>query len=387
MLHLIPELLILGATTALSAGIACFVSQRRAAGQVRQVKAALESRVQELETLMEVLPIGIGIATDRSCRDIRTNPAFAEILGITTDRNASLSATPTTAPTEFKVFVGDRELKPDELPIQRAAFEAVPIRDFEEVIVRSDGRRIDLLCHASPIFGKDRACRGAIGVFVDITERKAAEARLRASLLEKQVLIQEVHHRVKNNLQFIISLLRLQGAEMRSPELRALLEETRNRVHAIALVHEKLYRAEDLARLDYGSYLRELVVTLSRTVGERNPRVTISVEAAPSGLDTGVAVPIGLIVSELVSNSLKHAFPGGREGRIAVTLGGASDRGYDLVVRDDGIGAAAAFDPAASGTMGWRLVGMLTRQLDGTIAMQRNGGTEFAIHFSPRQNP
>lgn len=387
MLHLIPELLILGATAVLSAGIACAVSQRRAAGQMRQVRSALESRVQELETLMKVLPVGIGIATDRSCRDIRTNPAFADILGISTDRNSSLSATPTSAPTEFKVFVGDRELKPNELPIQRAAFEATPIQDFEEVVVRSDGRRTDLLCHAAPIFGQDRVCRGAVGVFVDITERKAAEARLRASLLEKQVLVQEIHHRVKNNLQFIISLLRLQGAEMRSPELRVLLEETRSRVHAIALVHEKLYRAEDLARLDYGSYLRELVATLSRTVGERNPQVAISVEASPDSLGTSAAVPIGLIVSELVSNSLKHAFPGGRQGRIAVTLGGAPDRGYDLVVRDDGIGAAVAFDPAASGTMGWRLVGMLTRQLDGTITMQRDGGTGFAIHFSPRQNP
>lgn len=387
MLPLIPELLILGATAAISAAIACYASQRRAAGQMRQMKAALESRVQELETLMDVLPIGIGIATDRSCRDIRTNPAFADILGISTDRNASLSATPTTAPTEFKVFAGDHELMPDELPIQRAAREAAPIRDFEEVVVRTDGRRIDLLSHAAPIFGKDHVCRGAVGVFVDITERKAAEARLRASLLEKQVLVQEVHHRVKNNLQFIISLLRLQGAEMRSPELRALLEETRSRVHAIALVHEKLYRAEDLARLDYGSYLRELVATLARTVGERNAQVAISVEASPEALGTNAAVPVGLIVSELVSNSLKHAFPGGREGRIAITLGGAPDRGYDLVVRDDGIGAAVTFDPAASGTMGWRLVGMLTRQLDGTIAMRRDGGTEFAIHFSPRQNP
>lgn len=385
MLQTIPEILIFGAIVSSVTAVGCFVVRRRVGKELREMKATLESRVQELETLMEMMPVGIGLATDRSCREIRTNPAFAAILGIGPGRNASLSATPTNAPTEFKVFSDDRQLRPDELPIQRAAAEGKPIRDFEEVIVRKDGRRIHLLCQSAPILGKDGECRGSVGVFVDITERKAAEQNLKASLVEKQVLVQEIHHRVKNNLQFIISLLRLQGAEMRSPEVRNLLEETRNRVHAMALVHEKLYRAGDLAKLDYSSYLRDLVATLSRTTGERIKSVDFSVEADAVGLDTNSAVPLGLVVSELVSNSLKHAFPDGRKGRVEVSLRGGPAEGYDLTVRDDGIGAAQDFDPAANGSMGWRLVGMLTRQLDGTIAMHRNSGTEFAIHFTPRQ--
>ena len=383
----ITELLILALIIAISAAAACIFSRRHAAQQIAEVKAVLESRVQELETLMDVLPIGIGIATDRTCRDIRINPAFAEILGISTDRNASLSATPTSAPTEFKVFAGDRQLRPEELPIQRAATEGVLIRDFEEVVVRTDGRRIDLLSHAAPIFGKDHACRGAVGIFVDITERKAAEEKVKASLLEKQVLLQEIHHRVKNNLQFIISLMRLQGAEARNPALKELVEEIRGRVHAMALVHEKLYRAADFVRLDYGSYLRELVATLVRTMSHRIAKVDVSVEADATGLGTNAAVPVGLIVNELVSNSLKHAFADGREGHIVVNLHGAPESGYDLSVVDDGVGMPADFDPAAGGSMGWRLVEMLVRQLDGQIAMRRGNGTEFAIHFSPRQNP
>lgn len=360
--------------------------RRRAEARVRELNVALEARVRELETLMDVLPIGIGIATDPECRHIRTNPAFAEILGIAAERNASLSAPPAEAPVEFKVLHEDRELRPDELPIQRAASSGVLVRDFEEVVVRNDGRRIDLLCHAAPIFDHDRVCRGAVGIFVDITERKAAEQALKASLVENQVLLQEVHHRVKNNLQFIVSLLRLQAAEMASVELKEVLEETRRRVHAMALVHEKLYRAEDFARLDYGSYLRELVATLARTVSERMARIDFSVEAEATGLETSAAVPIGLIVNELVSNSFKHAFTDGRAGRVTVGLHGDPERGYDLLVRDNGIGAPTGFDPAATRSMGWRLVDMLVRQLDGTIHTKRGDGTEFALHFPPRKS-
>jgi two-component sensor histidine kinase len=280
----------------------------------------------------------------------------------------------------------DRELRPDELPIQRAAATGELVRNFEEVVVRNDGSRIDMLSHAAPILDHDRVCRGAVGVFLDITERKAAEQALKASLLEKQVLLQEVHHRVKNNLQFIVSLLRLQGAEMRNPALSEALDETRQRVHAMALVHEKLYRAGDFSRLDYGSYLRELVAALARMMSERVAPVEFSVQADAIGLETGAAVPIGLVVNELVANSLKHAFTDGRTGRVTITLHGDPDRGYDLTVRDNGVGAPGVFEPAARHSMGWRLVDMLVRQLDGTIQMNHAGGTEFAIHFMPRKN-
>ncbi|MEQ1859420.1 MAG: histidine kinase dimerization/phosphoacceptor domain -containing protein [Chthoniobacteraceae bacterium] len=358
--------------------------RRRAEEQVRHLNAALESRVQELETLLEVLPIGIGIAKDSQCRDIRTNKAFSEILGIVPGRNASLSAPPAEAPREFKVMREGRELTPDELPIQRAASEGVIIRNFEERIERVDGSRIDLLCHAAPIRSQDGSCRGAVGVFVDITERKAAEEKLKASLEEKKVLLHEIHHRVKNNLQFIISLLRLQGGESSDPALREMLDETRSRVHAMALVHEKLYRADDLSRLDYGSYLRELIAALARGMRERVAKVEFAISSEAVGLQASAAVPVGLVVNELVSNSLKHAFRDGRDGRIEVNLRGSPEHGYALAVRDNGVGAPGEFDPAATRSMGWRLVEMLVRQLDGTIAMTREGGTEFAIHFWPR---
>jgi two-component sensor histidine kinase len=250
---------------------------------------------------------------------------------------------------------------------------------------RKDGTEVPIEIGLNPLVTPEG--QFVLASVIDITERKAAEQRLKSSLLEKQVLLQEVHHRVKNNLQFIISMLRLHTAEAANAELKDRLEEIRRRVHAMALVHEKLYRAQDFAQLDYGSYLRELVSTLTRTLSPPAVKVASTVEADATGLGTNAAVPIGLIVSELVTNSLKYAFVGRLKGRIDVSIRGGGDRGYELTVRDDGVGAPGDFDAALSGSMGWRLVGMLTRQLDGKLTMRRCDGTEFAIHFSPDQNP
>lgn len=359
--------------------------RRRAEEEVRRLNEALAIRVQELETLLEMLPIGIGIAVDPDCKTIRTNRAFAEILGIPSGTNASLSAPNGEAPNGFQVFVNGSEMQPADLPIQRAARERSVVRDMEETIIRSDGRRLELLCQAAPIIDEAQVCRGAVGVFHDITERKAAEVQLKASLTEKQVLLHEIHHRVKNNLQFIVSLLRLQRAEIEDPQSREVLDEARGRVQAMALVHEKLYRADDFARLDFDAYLHDLASAVARTMHKRPDRVEFAIQADPLGLDTRVAVPVGFIVNELVSNSLKHAFDDGRAGRVEIQLHGSPEKGYDLMVGDNGVGAPGSFDPASTRSMGWRLVEMLVRQLEGTIRMERVGGTKFAIHFPSAQ--
>ena len=341
---------------------------------------------RQLETLLEVLPIGIGIALDPSCRNIRSNRSFARLLGLQEGANASLSAPLGEAPRTFKVYNQGRELTPDELPIQRAAREGKIIRDFEEVLVRSDGLRVDLLCQAAPILDEAQRCRGAVGVFHDITERKAAEARLLSSLQEKQVLLHEVHHRVKNNLQFIISLLRLQSAEITDPKVLELIEEMRCRVHAMALVHEKLYRADDLSRLDYASYLRDLVAGVFRTMSKRVTHVNCTVEAYPEALETSAAVPVGFIVNELVSNSLKHAFDEGMAGLLSIRLYGNPTAGYELIVRDNGRGLPPNFDVTRAESMGLRLVVMLVRQLGGSLNMGGSPGAEFRITFGSQAN-
>jgi PAS domain S-box-containing protein len=225
------------------------------------------------------------------------------------------------------------------------------------------------------------------GIGVDITERKQAEARLNESLHEKEALLQEIHHRVKNNLQLIASLLRLQAAEIRDPALLTLFEESRSRIHAMALIHERLYRTDRLGSPNYAGYLRDLVVAIGRAYRRRNLEVGFSVEATAQGLGLETAVPIGLIVNELVSNSLKHAFPVASSCRITVRLEGDAEGGYLLRVEDNGVGLPMDFEIERTRSMGLRLVDVLVRQLHGRIEIQRNGGTGFCIQFGgePRE--
>src|SRR5579872_1806845 len=163
-----------------------------------------------------------------------------------------------------------------------------------------------------------------------------SERAILASLREKETLLKEVHHRVKNNLQVIASLLRLQARYMSDPAARAMFEESQNRVHSISLVHEMLYRAGDLARVDFGDYLRTLTSHLADGWSNSDRSVTVSVEAAGVQLAVDTAIPCGLIVNELVTNALKHAFPNGSSGTIRVCAVFQPDGRLAVVVQDDG---------------------------------------------------
>jgi PAS domain S-box-containing protein len=215
----------------------------------------------------------------------------------------------------------------------------------------------------------------------DVTARRQAETRLRASLREKEILLQEVHHRVKNNLQMIESLLRLQAYAVTDPALRELVRDSQNRVHAMALVHEQLYGTHDLAHIDFATYLRELAASVLRSYEGRSAQITLTFDIDDmAALDIDTAIPLGLVLTELVSNSIKHAFRDGRAGTIAVGL--HADAGsLALSVRDDGVGLAETFDPRATGSLGLQLVGDLTEQLGGALAIERRGGAGFQIRI------
>jgi PAS domain S-box-containing protein len=213
----------------------------------------------------------------------------------------------------------------------------------------------------------------------DITARKQIETRLRASVREKEILLQEVHHRVKNNLQIIKSLLRLQAHTVGDPALHELLRDSQNRVHTMALVHEQLYRAADLAHVDFAAYLHELTASVLRSYEAQSARIALTCESdAVLALDIDAAIPLGLILTELVSNSLKHAFPDGRDGTITIGLHAQAET-LTLTVRDDGRGLPAAFNLGTTSSLGLQLVGDLTDQLGGTVTIGRQGGTAFLI--------
>ncbi len=214
----------------------------------------------------------------------------------------------------------------------------------------------------------------------EIAERRRAETRLKVSLEEKEVLLKEIHHRVKNNLQVVSSLLYLQSEYIKDPQSLEILKESRDRVRTMALVHERLYRSEDLARIDFQEYIHSLVAYLfsSYKVNPALIRLKLKVEDLTISIDR--AIPCGLIITELISNSLKHAFPEGK-GTITVEFQSTEEEFLTLVVRDDGVGFSSEMDFRNTESMGLRLVTTLTRQLDGEIELDQDGGTSFTITF------
>jgi two-component sensor histidine kinase len=213
------------------------------------------------------------------------------------------------------------------------------------------------------------------------SDRRRAEEQLQASLGEKESLLKEVHHRVKNNLQLISSLLSLQAARIAEPAVAELFAESRNRVRSMALVHENLYRAGDFARISMATHIENLCAHLTRAYGMNRRRVELAIRIGDVQLDLDQAVPCGLIVNELVSNALKHAFPDGRAGRVCVELEPFGDKQHVLVVGDNGVGLPADLDYHRANSLGLQLVEDLTQQLHGNILVNRDDGTTFTITF------
>lgn len=223
-------------------------------------------------------------------------------------------------------------------------------------------------------------------------ELSANEERLSITLGEKVNLLREIHHRVKNNLQVIYSMLNLQMSYVVDERAIELFKESKNRVYSMALIHEKLYQSESLAKIDFPEYVRSLTgnLFLSYGVSERIIRQKIEVENVAFDIDT--LIPCALLITELVSNSLKHAFPGlparsDLSGEIWIKLRRGLEDQYILKVGDSGVGLSREIDIASSDTLGLKLVNVLARQLRGTIQLDRDGrGTEFTITFKALKN-
>lgn len=223
----------------------------------------------------------------------------------------------------------------------------------------------------------------SLGTVQDITDRWLVEERLRVALGEKEVLLKEIYHRVKNNLQVVASLMSLQGRHVNDAGVRAVLRDSVSRVKAMALVHEQLYRSSDLSNIDLRDYMGQLAASLQETHGGAGRRVPLTVSVEPVWVDIETAVPLGLIVNELVSNAYKHAFPDGRAGAVALAVASDDDGPLVLSVSDDGIGLPPALDLERSTSLGLQLVRSLVDQLGGTWAWDSPGaaGTRFTLHF------
>ncbi|MGI9045577.1 MAG: CHASE domain-containing protein [Burkholderiales bacterium] len=276
----------------------------------------------------------------------------------------------------------------DGSPMQSAdiplfkALQDQPVRDQELMIVpKHGGKKRVLLASGQALFGHGGEKLGAVVVMHDITERRQKEQAISAALREKETLLKEVYHRVKNNLQVITSLFNLQVRTLPAGEARNALQESANRVRAMALVHEKLYQSGDLSSIDLKSYIGDLCHRLGAAAGAKEQGIDIVsvVEAVDVGIES--AVPLGLILNELVTNSLKHAFPDGRKGILSVVLERFDDGTALLTVADDGVGMANDSAPDAAAALGVKLVETLSRQLDGDLTFESAGGTRARLRF------
>lgn len=244
-----------------------------------------------------------------------------------------------------------------------------------------DGTALDLQASAEAVTTPDGV--QTLLSLVDIGERLRAQRQIETALAEKTVLLQEVHHRVKNNLQIIASLLRLQ-ARQADPATQRALRDSQNRVMAMALTHQLLYERQDFSALELGPYLRRLCTALREAQGPLSGRPLVTVDAPAEGLRIGAnqAVPVALCTNELVTNALKHAFPGERQGEVRVEAAPTSDGGIEVRVRDDGVGLPSPELPERGGSLGFSLVKLLSAQAGARFSVDsRPGRTEFRLHL------
>jgi two-component sensor histidine kinase len=213
---------------------------------------------------------------------------------------------------------------------------------------------------------------------------EARTADLAATLKEREVLLQEIHHRVKNNLYVIISLMEMQARTMKHSEGRRALEECQGRVHAIALIHEKLYQSQNYAEIPFADYLRGLADEVFHATGVSQSTVGLTLSVADVAITVEKAIPCGLILNELITNALKHAFPGGRSGTVRVELEKADARRLRLAVADDGVGLPPGLNIHDAKSLGLRLVETLASQLDGELKVNGARGTSFELEFPVR---
>jgi two-component sensor histidine kinase len=215
----------------------------------------------------------------------------------------------------------------------------------------------------------------------DISERKAAEEKVGTALAEKQALLMEIHHRVRNNLQVVISMLNIQARGMPDARMREAFMQVQNRIHSMALVHDGLYKSKNMASVDIGGYAERLGQHLLCALDVDPGRISIEMTAKELSLGIDTAVPLGLILNELLTNSIRHAFPDGRKGKISMTLDKTDEGMYWLTYSDDGVGLPRGIDIANAGTVGLQMVALLASQLSGALEIDRNGGTTIKLFF------
>ncbi len=218
-------------------------------------------------------------------------------------------------------------------------------------------------------------------IVIDITEQKKLDAEIVKSLREKEILLKEIHHRVKNNMQVISSLLFMQARGLQDPQMIEILNESQNRIRSLALIHEKLYQSDNLDQIDYGTYIKKIIDYLFQSYKVSKTDVSVELNISSIFLDIDKAVPCSLLINEMLSNSLKHAFPNNQKGIITIDMY-ADEESYHLKFTDNGIGLPDDQYLEKMNSLGFQLIKGLAGQLGGTLEIIRDQGTIYLLTFS-----
>ncbi len=336
----------------------------------KQVEKSLQKSEEIMRSIVENMPVMLN-AFDNEGNIIAWNSECEKVTGFNAaEIIANSRATELLYPKEdYRNYLKEQLVK-----------YGGNFRNLEWDTACKDGSKKTILwSNMSEIYPIPGWASWAVGI--DISERKKAEEKLKASLAEKEVLLKEIHHRVKNNLQVINSLLSLQSRRIKDEASIAIFSECKNRINSISLVHEKLYESADLANINFGEYSRVLVQQLFNSYSPRLPDVRLKINVENIPLQVNKAIPCALILNELMMNSIKFGFPKGQSGEICVEFKKTAAGKLMLGVSDDGVGLPENLDIETSGTLGMQIINALVRQLHGAIAIDRKNGTKFFIEF------
>jgi PAS domain S-box-containing protein len=309
---------------------------------------------------------------DAQGKYIYASSSVKKILGY--DQNELLGKTP------FDLMSPEESARVAEIFLEISASKR-PIVDLENWNVAKDGSKVCLLTNGVPMLNNEGRLLGYRGVDKDITVAKQANEKIMASLKEKEVLLEEVHHRVKNNLQIISSLLDMSSMQTQDQETIELFAGARSRVNAMSLVHSQLYESERFDEIDMQRHIHELSENLLR-ICSKEKTITLDIQSANVYLPVTLAVPCALVLNELISNSLKHAYIDRQHGLISIFMQQSNEGAILIKIKDDGVGISEKIDMENVNSLGLRLIrNIVYRQLHGTIRVVRNRGTEFTVEF------
>ncbi len=344
-----------------------------------EIEKELQKYKQTFNTLLDAIP-DIVYLKDKNLKNLIVNKAFADFVGLKKEDIIGKKD------EEFlDASLAEQCRSSDEEVLKKRTLVSVDEKSGDDL-----GEVFYFNTLKSPIFDGKGNINGLVGISRDLTIIKTKEEQIKKSLKEKEVLLKEIHHRVKNNMQIISSLLNLQAMNIQEEDIKQILNQCRSRIKAMSLVHDKLYRSSSLAKINISNYIETLATHLMSINNTYERNIKLHFDMDEIYFDINESIPLGLITNELISNSLKHAFPpqslfnntNKEPNKILISIKKGEDKNIELTVEDNGIGLPKNFEEKSKNSLGMNLVMDLVKQIKGKMKIEGSDGTSFKIIFS-----